>query len=89
MFPICANWYDTDRRMIEDIGNRSRPTTADCGGFEQRGGVFVLEFENVINELLREICDHLESVGRTQGDDLDHITLWRSRSPDICVDSAR
>ena len=48
------------------------------------------KLEDVVNELLREMCDHLELMGRTQRDNLDHITLWRSsRSPDICVDSAR
>lgn len=37
MFPISANWYYTNRRTIEDIGNRNRPATAHCGSFEQQG----------------------------------------------------
>ena len=53
--------------MTEDIGNRSRPATTDCSRFEPRGGVVVQEFEDVVNELLREMCDHLELMGRTQG----------------------
>lgn len=48
------------------------------------------DFEVVVNEVLREVRDHLELMGRTQRDNLDHITLWRSsRSLDICVNSAR